>query len=200
MYYLYHIPGKKIDFVKLCYDKEMLEVPKPEKLIDFADVYVCCKEEVSDNVFEYSWTKEECKGYKKGKVEASVCGANDVYCSAVCESKGYTHELTISNPDGTEWAVDGVVSPYADAPYGYCYCTDFNINNDNCMTIRQIELIGLQQQWKDLDIKFLTKPKADFPNEPGALTSDFIQDIASFSAEAGYSYSTDTTTGVIIIG
>jgi len=70
---------------------------------------------------------------------------------------------------------------------------DFNVGGHNnvtgCLTLGRTELIGLQQQWKDLDVKFETKD----------LGADFIQDITSFSAEVGYKYSTDTTTAVTIV-
>jgi len=70
---------------------------------------------------------------------------------------------------------------------------DFNVGGHNnvtgCLRVEDKELIGLQQQWKDLDVKFETKD----------LREDFIQDITSFSAEVGYKYSTDTTTAVTIV-
>jgi hypothetical protein len=75
-------------------------------------------------------------------------------------------------------------------------CADFQgsydsdgSGTDDCLYVEDASLIGLTNQWLDLGCSFRVRE--------GAVA---VQDVATFTATADYTYSIDSTTQAILIG
>jgi len=177
------IKEKSLDMIELCFDSTLVAV---SDLKDFEPLYF---DEKNPKPFEKYYcasvdyktiiTPEESKLKGYGNTDFDGCAADlGTSCQGICNGK----KPTITG----------------DVP-SVCTCEDEDSNEDfECIYLfdpAKLKLIGQTNQWRDVSVIFKTKM-----NGKGDQAIVQVQDIANFGATVRYTYLSDKSTSLTLIG